>query len=600
MVEVGGIPLLTHQISLLKKYQINDIIILVNHLKQSIMDWYGDGQHMGVRISYFEEPYPLGTVGGIKEIEQTLDQDFLVLYGDIMVNMHLGRLISFHQKNVSECTLVLHPNDHPFDSDLVDTDDSGRVINFYSKPHDPEEYYPNQVNAGLYIFSPSLLKFLRKGEKADFGRDIFPKIFTKINMFGYSTAEYLKDMGTPERLEEVEADYESGKIERASTENMQKAIFLDRDGVINEEISFISKTEDMILYDFTAEAIRKINQSEYKAIVITNQSVIARNLCTLEELKQIHNKMETLLGRERAKIDGLYYCPHHPDKGYPEERTEYKIDCFCRKPKPGMLLDAAFDFNLDLAQSFTIGDNQRDIEAGINAGCITVGVMTGYGLKRSSIRPHFFFQNLLEAVNFITGEPYKPIFEKILESHLKTPSIILIGGNAQTGKSTLASYLEWKLKMQNRKVLRIELDNWIIPEENRGKYMNVYDRFQLQKIETDLQMILTGIPVKMKTYPNHPERNPQPILYTYSGQDSIIIDGVVGLSSEVLRDLAHFKLFVSMDREDHKKRICRYYQWRGKTEGEIEKIYTSRQKDEYSLIEKESSFADFVVTSTAT
>lgn len=539
-------------------------------------------------------------MGGIKEIEEHLSEDFMVLYGDVMVNMQLDRLISFHKKNSSECTLVLHPNDHPYDSDLVGTDDSGRVINFFPKPHDPDIYYPNLVNAGLYIFSPAIFKFLEKGKKADFGRDIFPAIYSDIKMFGYNTAEYLKDMGTPKRLTEVENDYASGKISHANYEYKQKAIFLDRDGVINEEISFISKPEDMVLYDFTPTALRKINQSEYKAIVITNQSVIARNLCSLEELKVIHNKMETQLGKEKAKIDALYYCPHHPDKGYPEERPEYKIECYCRKPKPGLILDATFDFNVDLNKSFMIGDNERDIEAGINAGCTTVGVMTGYGVRKSSIRPHFFFANLLEAVNFIIDEPYKYIYDKITAGNLKTPAIILIGGNAQSGKSTLAAYLEWKLKIIKRKVLRIGLDNWILPEKNRDNAMNVYDRFQLQKIETDIQLILSGIPVKLKTYPNHPERNAQSRIYTYSGQDFIIIEGVVGLSSEALRELAHYKLFISISSKEHKKRIFQYYYWRNKTKETIESLYRNRLDDEYSLIEKESIFADFVVTSTTT
>ena len=600
MIEIGGKPILTHQINLLKKYEITDIYVLVNHLKLPIIEYYGNGRDFGVDITYFEEPVPLGTVGGIKEIEEELKEDFMVLYGDIMVNMHLERLISFHTKNASECTLVLHPNDHPFDSDLVETNELGRVVNFYPKPHEPDAYYPNLVNAGLYIFSPSVFKYIEKGKKADFGRDIFPSIFSEVKMFGYNTAEYLKDMGTPERLKEVEKDYTSGKISRSNLEHMQKAIFLDRDGVLNEEISFISKPEDMVLYDFTPAAIRKINQSDYKSIVITNQSVIARNLCSIEELKVIHNKMETLLGKEKAKIDALYFCPHHPDKGYPEERAEYKIECFCRKPKPGMILDAAFDYNLDLNKSFIIGDTERDIEAGINAGCTTVGVMTGYGLRKSSIRPHFFFANLLEAVNFIIDEPYKDIYNKIITINLNTPGIILIGGNAQTGKSTLAAYLEWKIKLKKRKVLRIDLDNWILPEEKRNKNMNVHNRFQLLKLETDIQQILAGISVKVNTYANHPERSSYPVTYKYSGQDLIIIEGVVGLSSEALRELANYKIFVSMDPEEHKKRIFHYYRWRNEPDAVIEKLYRSRMEDEYTLIEKESKFADFVVTSTAT
>lgn len=121
-----------------------------------------------------------------------------------------------------------------------------------------------------------------------------------------------------------------------------------------------------------AEAIRKINESGYLAIVVTNQPVIARGEVSFEELEEIHNKMETLLGKEGAYLDAIYYCPHHPHRGYEGERPELKIDCDCRKPKPGMLFKAAEDFNIDLSQSWMIGDGENDVKAGINAGCKTV------------------------------------------------------------------------------------------------------------------------------------------------------------------------------------------------------------------------------------
>jgi histidinol-phosphate phosphatase family protein len=597
MLLIGGEPVLVHQIRLLKQYQITDIIILVNYLKEQISGFIGNGSQYGVSISYFEEPKPLGTVGGIKEIEDRLTDDFVVLYGDVMINMQLERLVDFHRKKGSKCTLVLHPNDHPFDSDLVEIDRDGQVTRFYPKPHNPQQYYPNLVNAGAYIFSPEIFRFLEKDLKADFGRDIFPLIYNEIRMYGYNTSEYLKDMGTPERYEEVKNDFKSGRIARSSFELKQKAIFLDRDGVINEEISFISKPEEMRLYEYTPAAIRKINQSDYKAIVVTNQSVIARNLCTLEELKIIHNKMETDLGREKALIDALYFCPHHPDRGFPEERPEYKIDCLCRKPKPGMFLDAAFDFNLDLSKSFMIGDSERDVEAGINAGCITVGLMTGYGMRKTSHIPDFFFADLSEAVNFIVDEPYKPVFNKMVGLHLKSPAILLIGGNARSGKSNLAAYLKLKLEQEGRKILKIELDNWILPEAQRTTCKNVYDRFQLNKIEADLQQILAGINCSVMTNTKHAERISQNINYKYTGQDYVIIEGVVALSSEVIRELGHWKIFLDIGPAEHRQRVENYYRWKGKTADEISRLYNERISDEYQLIEKERRFADLIVNS---
>jgi D,D-heptose 1,7-bisphosphate phosphatase len=595
---IGDKPVLEHQINLLKQYGITSITLLVNYLKDQIISLFDDGSRLGVSINYFEEKEPLGTVGGIKALEDSLHEEFLVLYGDVMINMHLERLIHFHYKNNSECTLVLHSNDHPADSDLVGTDNDGRVMRFYPKPHDPKSYYPNLVNAGAYILSPSIFPFLEKGKKADFGRDIFPLIFSKIKMYGYNTSEYLKDMGTPERLKEVNDDFRSGKILRSSFEFKQKAIFLDRDGVINEEISFIHKPEDMRLFDFTSAAIRKINSSVYKAIIVTNQSVIARNLCTPEELKVIHNKMETELGREKARIDALYYCPHHPDRGYPGERSEYKIDCLCRKPKPGMFLQAAFDFNLDLSKSFMIGDNGRDIEAAFNAGCVSVGVRSGYGMRKITLEPDFLFSNLAEAVNFIIDEPLKHVFDKIIQTETRSPVVILIGGNARSGKSTLASYLKIKMEQEGKKILRINLDNWILPEKKRSECKSVYDRFQLSKIETDIQQILAGITIQLQSYIRHPEHKSESIKYQYTGQDFILIEGVVSLSSEALRDLARFKIFTDVQPDIHFKRFEDYYLWKGKDSFEINNLYKSRLTDEYQLIEKERIFADFIVNST--
>ncbi len=595
MLSIAGEPILGHQVKWLKHYGITDIILLVNHLKEPIQQHFKEGAGYGVSITYFEEPAPLGTVGGIKEIEAQLTEDFLVLYGDVMISMDLQRLLAFHKAKSSQCTLVLHPNDHPYDSDLVSLSDEARITRFYPKPHKAGSYLPNMVNAGAYVFSPAVFPFLQKGVKADFGRDIFPRITSEIQMYGYNTAEYLKDMGTPERWKEVEADVRSGKFERASYRYPQKAIFLDRDGVINEEISFISHPDDMRLYPFTAEAIKTINRSEYKAIVVTNQSVIARNKCTIEELKEIHNKMETELGQERAKLDALYYCPHHPDKGYPEEREEYKIDCECRKPKPGMLLDAVRDFNINLAASYIIGDNERDIRAGRNAGCQTVGVMTGYGIKKATCLPDYLFANLLEAARFITAEPYASDFEKLQFSH--SPTVVLVGGLARSGKSTFTTYVEQRLKASGKKVLRINLDNWILPEAMRNEGMNVFDRFRLPRIEDDIQQILVGETCTLPAYLAHPDRKPFEVSYAYRGEDVVLIEGVVALSSPVLRQLAHQTVFIDIDPERHRQRIETYYRWKGKGTAAVDEIYQQRQADEYRHIEKECKLADHVVKS---
>ena len=600
MVTISDKTVLQHQFELLKKYGITDIVLTVNHLKDVIIDKYKDGREIGLDITYYEEKTPLGTVGAIKELEHELKEDFLVLYGDVMMNVNLERLIQFHKQKKSECTIVIHPNDHPYDSDLIEMNDDEQVTAVYNKPHDPEKYYRNLVNAGLYVFSPVVFKYLEKGVKADFGKNIFPVLHSKIRMFGYNTPEYLKDMGTPERMEQVTRDYESGKIKRSLFDNKKRAIFLDRDGVLNYDTDLIHKPKDLQLFDFTSEAIKKINKSEYLSVVVTNQSVVARNLCTLEELQVIHNKLETELGNHRAKLDAIYYCPHHPDKGYPEENPAFKIECECRKPKPGMLIEASKEFNIDLEKSIMIGDSERDILAGKAAGCTTFGVMTGQGLKKTKVLPDYFFKNLKEAIDFIIDKPFENLFHQIKvefqkKSKKNKPFIVAIGGNTRSGKSTLSSYLKESFINDGFSVAKIELDNWILPENERDNCKNVYDRFQLNKVEEDISNLLSGRKISIKTYANHVQRESNIIEYDINDSDMIILDGVIALSSEILRKKSDLKIFLEINQEIHKQRFIDYNKWREKDLSKIEEIYGKRKPDEYQLIEKESKFADLVV-----
>jgi len=404
MVKIGGRPILEHQVRLLKRYGIQDIILITGHLSSVIEEYFGDGHRFGVNITYFCETTPLGTTGGIKEIEQSLTDDFLVLYGDVILDMDLEKLVKFHQDKNSVCTLVLHPNDHPYDSDLVEIDIDCRVKAFHPKPHPRDTYYHNLVNAAVYIMSPVIIRYIEKGVSADFGRDLFPSLYGKERFYGYNSSEYIKDVGTPDRLESVTRDLVSGKIARLNNENARHAIFLDRDGVINKEIGHLHRASDFELLPGVTEAVKKINKTEYLAILVTNQPVVARNLCSIEELGDIHKKMETLLGLEEAKLDGIYICPHHPDKGFPEENPAYKICCSCRKPNTGMIESAMLDFNITTSGSYIIGDSWRDIECGHNAGLSTIFIRSGTRNESHNFEPDYSFDNLLEAVNFILEE----------------------------------------------------------------------------------------------------------------------------------------------------------------------------------------------------
>lgn len=371
MIKINNKPVLEHEIECLRDQGFTDLIITVSHLGNIIMDYFGDGSAFGVKIKYFNETVPLGNAGALFQLKGELQEDFLLLNADAVFNVDFNRFVDFHKKNGGLVTLFTHPNSHPYDSGLIISDQNGCVEKWLTKEDSRPSFYKNRVNAGLHIISPRVLDAKIDSEKIDLDRQLLKPLAGTGKMFCYDSPEYVKDMGTPDRYRAVIEDFKTGRVQQKNLKNKQKAIFLDRDGTINKYVGFLRNIDDFELEKGAAEAIKRINQSGYLAIVITNQPVIARGELKIAELEEIHNKMETLLGLQGAYLDAVYYCPHHPHKGYLGEVAELKIDCNCRKPKPGLILEAAGKFNIDLKESWMIGDGENDIKAGKAAGCRT-------------------------------------------------------------------------------------------------------------------------------------------------------------------------------------------------------------------------------------
>lgn len=382
LITIQGIPVLEREICSLRDQGFTDIILTIGYMAEKIKSYFCDGSKWGVKIEYFVENKPLGNAGALFFLD--MKEDFLLLNADAVFDVDFNRMVAFHKQHGGLVTLFTHPNSHPYDSGLIIAGENGEVDKWLAKEDERPLYYKNRVNAGLHIISPKALEISGvnkeeigkeidgKVKKVDLDRQILKPLCGTGTMFCYDSPEYVKDMGTPERFHQVEADFKKGVVQAKNLANKQKAIFLDRDGTINKYVGFLRKEEEFELINGVAEAVKKINKSGYLAIVVTNQPVIARGEVTFEELEIIHNKMETLLGTEGAYLDGIYFCPHHPHSGYEGEVKELKIDCDCRKPKPGMLLKAAEDLNIDLSQSYMVGDSESDIKAGKAAGCKTV------------------------------------------------------------------------------------------------------------------------------------------------------------------------------------------------------------------------------------
>ena len=381
MIPILGKPILEYQLECLRAQGYRDVILVVGHLGHIIQDYFGDGsgispatgEPFGMNIEYVVETEPLGTAGALYLLKDKLGEDFLLLCGDVIFDIDVNRFYRFHKERGGVATLFTHPNSHPYDSGIIIADQAGMVTNWLHK-EDPRLWYRNRVNAGLHFFSHKIFSqgLFQELKKVDLDREVLKPLIPTGQLFVYDSPEYVKDMGTPDRFFSVTEDIRSGKVRQKNLSRAQKCVFLDRDGTLNRYVGFLRDIDQLELLPGTAEAIRKINESGYLAIVVTNQPVIARGEVTFEQLQEIHNKLETLLGQEGAYVDAIYFCPHHPHKGYAGEVPELKIDCECRKPKAGMLLQAAKDFHIDLSASYMVGDSENDVLCGINAGCKSI------------------------------------------------------------------------------------------------------------------------------------------------------------------------------------------------------------------------------------
>ena len=234
-------------------------------------------------------------------------------------------------------------------------------------------------------------------------------------VFSYKSPEYIKDVGTTERFELAEKEIASGLVNKKCLKNKQKAIFIDRDGVINKYKGFIKSASEIELCDKVIDAIKLINKSEYLAIIVSNQPVIARGDSSFEEVEEMFAKIETLLGKEGAYFDGIYYCPHHPHSGYEGEVKHLKIVCDCRKPNIGMIKQAEKDFNINIEESYIIGDTNGDVQTGINAGMPQIKVKSDI-VEEEKVAPTMRADSLYDAVNKILHK-YK--MKKITKNYIE-------------------------------------------------------------------------------------------------------------------------------------------------------------------------------------
>lgn len=601
MVPIFNMPLLEYQIIQCRNNGFNTILLLLHHQHHVITEYFGDGGKWGVNLQYQIEQIPRGTAGALFDSLDLLDDDFLVLYGDTFFDVDLKSIWNFHKLNDADVTLFLHPNNHPADSDLVEIDDNLNICGIHpyaTRGH--ELQYRNLVNAALYVAKKSALSdAIEPIGVGDLARDTFPLLLKRgnVRIKAYVSTEYVKDMGTPDRLKKVERDLNSGMVDNLSSRKLRSAVFLDRDGTINKEVDHLCSVEDLELIPGADKAIKLLNDAGILAVCVTNQPVIARGDLTLEGLNAIHAKLDFMLGHSGAYLDRTYICPHHPDGGFKGEVSNLKFDCECRKPKTGLIDLAVRELAIDRQKSWMVGDSAADISAGALSGLKTVLVRTGHGggpKVVSTVSPNYIVPNVKDAVDWILGGHARVLTQlwSIL-ANAQNERVILVGGLARSGKSFASQVIREQMTAAGRRVHIFCLDGWLHSTTNRIEGCGVEHRYNINGFLDFFLLVMNagvGHYAQIPIYDRNSKQSRMNSVFI-APEDLLIVEGVPVLMEELLIKIAKIRIFVEIDEDERLKRFLQDYEWRGISKEVARKLFRSRLSDELPQIMASSKAA---------
>jgi len=355
MLPINGKPFLEYLIEMLKKNGISEVLILAGYLSEKVAEYFGDGSKFGINIKYsilplFDESGFENESGTrIKEASHLLDDVFLLMYCDNYWPLDLKKLSDFYFKQGKLASVVVYTNKDNFTKNNILVDDKGFVVKYDRSRQSPDL---NGVEIGFFIVDKKILEMFPE-HKFHFEKEILSQLVEKRELVGYLTDHRYYSISTPERVEST-AEFLSPK----------KVVFLDRDGVINKKPPKADYVKNWKEFEFllgAIEGLKLLAENNYDIYLISNQPGISRGMMTEKDLADIQNKMEERLKKNGIKIAGTYYCLHGWDDS-----------CECRKPKPGLLFQAAREHNLDLTKTIFIGDDERDLQAGKAAGCKTI------------------------------------------------------------------------------------------------------------------------------------------------------------------------------------------------------------------------------------
>ena len=363
MVLVGGKPFLEHLIVMLRENGITDILLLLGYLPEKVKEYFGDGSAFGVRIQYSIGTPEDETGTRLQNASPMLHDTFLLLYCDNYWPMNLQKMLEFYyEKGVSGMITVYNNRDggaeYGSKHNVRVEDDS--FVSFYGPfSEDPQL---NAVDIGFFIMSKKSVLSLIPAGNFSFQDIVLPKLIARKELVGFRTDHPYYAITSPDRIPIIERFLTPRKI-----------VFLDRDGTINKKMSpheYIRRWEEFEFLPTVLKSFQVLTDAGYEIFIITNQRGIARGLMTEDNLQDIHKKMVAEIEKCGGRVSGIYYCPHGNDD-----------NCFCRKPKPGMLFAAARDHALNLTKSVFIGDSENDRMAGEAAGCRMIMLNAGEALQ---------------------------------------------------------------------------------------------------------------------------------------------------------------------------------------------------------------------------
>lgn len=350
MLDVGGKPFLDYLIGEIARYGITDIVLLCGYQTEVVASHFEGKVTRGARAHCVREASPLGTAGALRHALSVLDDKFLLFNGDSLFDFNYLALVEFAESGEAPANLALRSvaQSHRYGTVLLAGD---RVVRF----SDRGSSAPGLINGGVYVLSSRLIADLPEGPLS-LEQDVLPELAGLGLVRGRAFDGFFLDIGIPE-------DYERAQTELPAAVT-RPAVFMDRDGVLFEDTGHVHRPDQVRWTDGVFETIRRLNDSGYYIFVVTNQAGVARGYYTESDVSAFHGWINGELRRHGAHIDAFYYCPHHPEGAV----GAYRIDCDCRKPKPGMILSAAAEWPILWERSFLVGDNQSDLEAATRAG----------------------------------------------------------------------------------------------------------------------------------------------------------------------------------------------------------------------------------------